>query len=111
MSSWFVRLVARENSRECGTGWKPVLHSSLAPLVLLLTVATAHALDWVRISEDGKSFVRGDKNEPFIVWGVNYDHDEKGRLIEDYWFDEWKKVDSDLREIKQLGANTVRIHL
>jgi hypothetical protein len=29
------------------------------------------------------------------VWGVNYDHDSKGengRLLEDYWSDEWETV-------------------
>ena len=46
-----------------------------------------------------------------MPWGVNYDHDESGRLLEDYWTDEWDKVAADFREIKQLGANVVRIHL
>jgi hypothetical protein len=50
-------------------------------------------------------------DEPFIVWGVNYDHDRRGRLIEDYWHDEWPIVVADFQEIKQLGANTVRVHL
>lgn len=50
----------------------------------------------------------------FRVWGVNYDHDsqgEHGRLIEDYWHEEWDTVRADFREIKELGANVVRIHL
>jgi len=29
-------------------------------------------------------------------WGFNYDHDETGRLIEDYWHDEWPKIDQGL---------------
>ena len=28
-------------------------------------------------------------------WGFNYDHDEAGRLIEDYWDAEWAKVEED----------------
>jgi len=41
----------------------------------------------------------------------SYDHDETGRLIEDYWNDEWPKVEKDFRERRRLGANVVRIHL
>ena len=44
-------------------------------------------------------------------WGFNYDHDEAGRLIEDYWETEWPKVEEDFREMKELGANVVRVHL
>ncbi len=45
--------------------------------------------------------------------GVNYDHDSQGegRLLEDYWIDEWETVRGDFREMKELGANVVRIHL
>jgi hypothetical protein len=45
------------------------------------------------------------------MWGVNYDHDDASRLLEDYWKDEWGTVVEDFREIKALGANVVRIHL
>ena len=45
------------------------------------------------------------------MWGVNYDHDAGGRLLEDYWDDEWDTVAQDFREIKALGANVVRVHL
>jgi hypothetical protein len=47
----------------------------------------------------------------FLAWGVNYDHDEAQRLLEDYWVSEWGKVIEDFREIKALGANVVRVHL
>lgn len=69
------------------------------------------ALAEIRVSDDGTHFVAGDSGERFIVWGVNYDHDGPGRLIEDYWHDEWETVVEDFREIKALGANVVRIHL
>jgi hypothetical protein len=46
-----------------------------------------------------------------VPWGFNYDHDEKGRLLEDYWEKEWPKVAQDFVEMRDLGANTVRIHL
>jgi hypothetical protein len=32
-------------------------------------------------------------------------------LIEDYWLDEWQKVEQDFAEMKELGANVVRVHL
>lgn len=75
------------------------------------TTERASALPWIRISDDGKDFVAGDPGERFVAWGVNYDHDGPGRLLEEYWRDEWETVVEDFREIRALGANTVRIHL
>ena len=71
------------------------------------------ALPRVRVSEDKTHFTREGTDRPFVIWGVNYDHDSEGegRLLEDYWADEWEKVVEDFREIKDLGANVVRIHL
>ncbi|MFO0960393.1 MAG: cellulase family glycosylhydrolase [Isosphaeraceae bacterium] len=68
-------------------------------------------LDRIRPSPDGSHFVREGTGERFVVWGVNYDHDDAGRLLEDYWADEWETVAEDFREIRDLGANLVRIHL
>ncbi|MCB1614969.1 MAG: hypothetical protein KDI30_03045, partial [Pseudomonadales bacterium] len=47
----------------------------------------------------------------FVPLGFNYDHDEHYRLIEDYWDEEWHKVENDFLAMKALGANVVRIHL
>ena len=69
------------------------------------------AQEWIRPSEDGTHFVRTTTGKPFVVWGVNYDHDHAGRLLEDYWGEEWATVVEDFGEIKALGANVVRIHL
>ena len=65
----------------------------------------------IGVSEGGKGFVRSPAAEPFTIWGVNYDHDGHGRLLDEYWEDDWEAVVADFREIKQLGANCVRIHL
>jgi len=65
----------------------------------------------IRISDDAKGFEKADSGVPFVPWGFNYDHDSKGRLIEDYWVDDWHSVEGDFKEMKQLGANVVRIHL
>lgn len=65
----------------------------------------------IRVSKDGRGFVVAPEDTPFVPWGFNYDHDEAGRLLEDYWHAEWPKVEEDFREMKDLGANVVRIHL
>jgi len=67
--------------------------------------------EWVKVSPDRRGFVLQDSKRPFVPWGFNYDHDETGRLLEDYWVWEWPKVAEDFREMKDLGANLVRIHL
>jgi hypothetical protein len=65
----------------------------------------------VRVSEDGRGFVLAPSGRPFVPWGLNYDHDEAGRLLEDYWEAEWPKVEEDFAEMRDLGANVVRVHL
>jgi hypothetical protein len=82
--------------------------------ILLLSCATQREggpVESVKVRSDGKGFVLASSNRPFVPWGFNYDHDETGRLIEDYWDAEWPKVEGDFREMKQLGANVVRVHL
>jgi hypothetical protein len=64
----------------------------------------------VVVSMDKKGF-RLDTGKPFVPWGFNYDHDEQGRLIEDYWEKEWEKVEADFAQMKKFGANVVRVHL
>ena len=86
----------------------------LVALVCLPAVAMADpptAMEPVRVAKDGKRFVLERSGKKFIPWGFNYDHDAKGRLIEDYWADEWSAIDGDFAEMKQLGANVVRVHL
>jgi hypothetical protein len=87
----------------------------LRPLLVLLAfvvpAAAAPPLKFVRVSDDGTSFVTADAGRPVLLWGVNYDHDGDGRLLEDYWHQEWPTVVEDFREIKALNANCVRIHL
>lgn len=74
--------------------------------------SSEHAsLEWLQISDDGKHFIGSASGQPMRLWGVNYDHDDDGRLLEDYWQVEWERVAEDFLEIKSLGANVVRIHL
>jgi hypothetical protein len=87
------------------------------PLALILLAGIASAsraappLSRIAVAKDSRGFIIANSGRPFVPWGFNYDHDEKGRLIEDYWDDEWPKVEQDFGEMKQLGANVVRVHL
>lgn len=87
-------------STSCGAQETPVESST-----------NSSKLPWIRVSEDGTHFVVGEKGKRFVIWGVNYDHDNDGRLLEDYWHDNWQTIVEDFHEIKELGANVVRIHL
>ncbi|QDU42025.1 Glycerophosphoryl diester phosphodiesterase [Symmachiella dynata] len=92
------------------------MHRKLVFLPLIAgLVLTNHALatelEWVRTANDQRGFVLAESGRTFVPWGFNYDHDREGRLIEDYWEDEWESVADDFQEMKQLGANVVRVHL
>lgn len=71
----------------------------------------AETLERIELSEDGTHFICSQSKKKFTPWGFNYDHDRDGRLIEDYWDHQWDTVVEDFWEMKELGANVVRIHL
>jgi len=83
-------------------------------VLLVIIVCIAHkaeaGLELIRVSENGRHFVGAESGERFIGWGFNYDHDDSGRLLEDYWYEEWSTVVEDFKEMKALGANVIRIH-
>jgi hypothetical protein len=91
------------------TTWK--LWHAAGLFLLFASPALAQPLEHIRVSDDKTHFVKAQSGERFVVWGVNYDHDSPGRLLDEYWIDEWETVEADFREIKKLGANCVRIHL
>ena len=66
-------------------------------------------MDFIRVSPDHKGFETGGKS--WMPWGFNYDHDDEGRLIEDYWDKEWDKIEGDFAEMREMGANVARLHL
>lgn len=68
-------------------------------------------MERIAVSKDRKHFIGAVSGKRFVVWGVNYDHDTDGRLIEDYWQQEWSTVVQDFQEIRDLGCNVVRVHL
>ena len=80
------------------------------PIVLLLLTnglpqAKAQAMEWVRISADHRSFVLGSSGRPFVPWGFNYDHDDRARLIEDYWEASGRRSSATFREMKRTGRD------
>jgi hypothetical protein len=84
-------------------------------LVLTLGAPTVRAkpgeMPWIAVAKDKKGFAFDPSGRPFVPWGLNYDHDDKGRLIEEYWDGEWPTVEAHFRQMKGLGANVVRVHL
>jgi len=74
-------------------------------------ILSVKGIELVRPATNGAYFVRSESGSRFVAWGFNYDHDASGRLIEDYWTNEWATVEEDFMEMKALGANMVRIHL
>jgi len=90
---------------------QPALRQILPFLLSIAPSATAGEMERVRVANNNRSLVLHASGRQFIPWGFNYDHDEHGRLLEDYWDSEWPKVDRDFREMKRLGANVVRVHL
>ena len=93
----------------------------LGTLVAMLAVglAASHTaaagpgdrLERIGVSDDGTHFVGAKSGKTFIAWGFNYTHNRAGKLIEDFWADDWATLAGDFREMKALGANIVRIHL
>ena len=76
-----------------------------------LAAASDPPLERVKLGVTPRTFATVSSDHPWRVWGFNYDRDPRGRLIEDYWRDEWPKVETDFATMKRLGANVVRIHL
>ncbi len=84
----------------------------MALWLVLFSPCFASDLEWIQVADDQRGFVLAESGQQFVPWGFNYDHQEgSGRLIEDYWDEEWATVEEDFEEMKRLGANVVRIHL
>ncbi|HEV3343187.1 MAG TPA: alpha/beta fold hydrolase [Pirellulales bacterium] len=97
------------------SGWCRMNRLLQAAVVLWLLAwpltACAADMPWVVVSKDKKGFALEPSGRPFTPWGLNYDHDADGRLIEDYWDAEWPAVEAHFAQMKKLGANVVRVHL
>lgn len=80
-------------------------------LLLATCSSSAEDLPWIVVAKDQSGFELASSGKPFLPWGFNYDHDDAGRLLEDYWEAEWTAVEEDFAEMRSLGANVVRVHL
>lgn len=85
----------------------------LFPVALFAPAVAAEPplLPRVVVDADGTGFIQSGTEVEFQASGFNYDHDLQGRLLEDYWHDEWSLVERDFHSMKQLGAAVVRVHL
>ena len=105
--------------RKAGARW-----SSAAQIALVLIVALApgcasspgtagkgEKLERVVVDPASRGFRLEGSGRPFVPVGFNYDHDDRGRLLEDYWEAEWPSVAEDFAEMRRLGATVARIHL
>jgi hypothetical protein len=87
-----------------------------SPVLLILAwlfsgAVLASEMPWVKVSSNRKTFILQPSGNKFSPWGFNYDHEDQGRLLEDYWDSEWPAVKKHFQQMKTLGANVVRIHL
>lgn len=74
-------------------------------------VAGTSGLERIGIGEGGENFVLVESGERIRLWGFNYDRDYDMRLLEEYWIEEWHAVVAHFGQMRDLGANAVRVHL
>lgn len=77
--------------------------------LLLSLFSRGESLERIVVSPDGRGFIKEQSKTPFYPWGVNYGN--VGRLIEDFWEEEWQTVADDFRKVRDMGFNVVRVHL
>jgi len=74
-----------------------------------VVLANGQPQAWIRTSADKTHFVGDGTGQRFVPWGFNYDHDDAGLILEEYWAKDWARVTNDFREMKLLGASVVRV--
>lgn len=109
--TWYQSQKLRLNHRKKSSMFRALSLSCLLAWMNLSKPVHAEEMSWLQVARDKTGFVLEPSGKPFTPWGFNYDHDSKGRLVEDYWESDWPKVERDFRAMKQLGANVIRIHL
>jgi hypothetical protein len=77
--------------------------------LLVCAVIGRAAENYIQVSRDEKRFTLSSSGQPFTPWGLNYGN--HGRLIEDFWLDDWPTVVRDFHTMRTMGANVVRVHL
>ena len=69
-----------------------------------------NTLEAVELNATADGFRLRKSGQSFTPWGFNYVGDF-GRIVEEYWHEEWSRVENDFQEMCALGANVVRLHL
>lgn len=91
--------------------WMPWLQAMCCAGLLAgcVTRTPAPLMERIVVASDGRGFVTAVTRQSFHAWGFNYGH--AGRLMEDFWADDWSALADDFQEMKEVGANVVRVHL
>jgi hypothetical protein len=66
-------------------------------------------MERIDAAPDKAQFIELPSGRKFIPWGNNYGN--HGRLMEDFWADDWTTLKRDFQYMRSIGANVVRIHL
>jgi hypothetical protein len=72
-------------------------------------VKSTRSLERILVAPDGSGFITAQSKHAFHPWGMNYGN--AGRLMEDFWDQDWETLAGDFRKLKALGANVSRVHL
>jgi hypothetical protein len=76
-------------------------------LLLGLVGCAGAGMEAIRVGPDNKSFILSPSGERFVPWGHNY----AAQGLEDPSERSWAKIESDLKDLRSLDANVIRIHL
>ncbi len=87
----------------------PCLLAALLAGCAVLRASPPGRMERIVVAPDSRGFIMAESKRAFLPWGFNYGNN--GRLMEDFWNDDWKTFAGDFRKMKALGANVVRMHL
>ena len=82
---------------------------ALSASLIVRAAEVTVALERITVAADQRGFVQQPSGRAFIPWGVNYGN--AGRLMEDFWEQEWNVLETDFAKMKRLGVGVVRVHL
>ena len=68
-------------------------------------------MERIGVSADRRRLVYRESDDTFVPWGFNHDRDERSRLLEELWLQDWDDLVQDFAHIAAVGGNVVRIHL
>src|SRR5262245_50027479 len=96
-------------AKEPCLGWCAMRLAVALTLILAFATICSAKQQFIVISKDGRGFSLAESSQPFVPWGFNYPAGDV--LLEDIWEKDWERVVQDFREMRDLGANVIRVHL